>query len=180
MIINPDDIKVELAERGMIPEIAGLSPMEASDLVHEESSYLARQLAIRAQADGKNIIWDITMSDLAKTERRIDELRMAGYRQVDGVFVDIPGEVSIRRTDARHREGEDDYRSGKGLGGRYVPPEIITLKADDEWGSQNRRTFDELKQRFDHWSLFDNSVDGRGPIRVDGSQRDSDPGGTRI
>ena len=36
--------------------------MEASELVHEESSYLANQLALRAQSDGKNLIWDITMS----------------------------------------------------------------------------------------------------------------------
>ena len=62
LMINPDDIKEEMARRGMIPEIDGLSPMEASELVHEESSYLASQLAIRAQADGKNLIWDITMS----------------------------------------------------------------------------------------------------------------------
>ena len=38
-MINPDDIKEELAQRGMVPEIDGLSPMEATDLVHEESSY---------------------------------------------------------------------------------------------------------------------------------------------
>ena len=38
LMINPDDIKEEMARRGMVPEIEGLSPMEASDLVHEESS----------------------------------------------------------------------------------------------------------------------------------------------
>ena len=48
LTINPDDLKEELAQRGMIPKVDGLSPMEASDLVHEESSYLARQLALRA------------------------------------------------------------------------------------------------------------------------------------
>lgn len=62
LTINPDSLKEEMARHGMIPEVEGLSPMEASELVHEESSYLARQLAIRAQADGKNLIWDITMS----------------------------------------------------------------------------------------------------------------------
>ena len=50
LMINPDDIKEELAQRGMVPEIDGLSPMEASDLVHEESSYLARQLALTSAA----------------------------------------------------------------------------------------------------------------------------------
>ncbi len=79
LTINPDDIKAEMAKRGMVPKIDGLSPMEASDLIHEESSYVARQLATRAKADGKNVIWDITMSDRAKTEKRIEELRTAGY-----------------------------------------------------------------------------------------------------
>ena len=70
LTINPDDLKDELARRGLIPEIEGLSPMEASALAHEESSYMARQLALRAMADGKNIIWDVTMSSEQTTARR--------------------------------------------------------------------------------------------------------------
>ena len=172
LTISPDDIKEELARRGLIPEIEGLSPMEASDLVHNESSYIARQLAMRAKADGKNVIWDITMSSRQSTEQRIDELREAGYKQIDAIFVDIPVEVSIRRADARHREGEDDYRSGKGLGGRYIPPEAITAQADSEWGSKNRKAFEELKTKFDNWTRFENGVDGLKPIRVAASRPD--------
>jgi len=174
LTINPDDIKAEMAKRGMVPKVDGLSPMEASDLIHEESSYVARQLATRAKADGKNVIWDITMSDRAKTEKRIEELRTAGYGQINGIFVDIPIDVSVHRADARHREGEEDYRSAKGLGGRYVPPEIITAQADERWGCQNRRTFEEVKDQFDHWARFDNGVDDRDPIRVEASQLDAD------
>ncbi len=46
LTINPDDIKEKMADRGLIPQVDGLSPMEASDLVHEESSYIARRLAL--------------------------------------------------------------------------------------------------------------------------------------
>jgi predicted kinase len=179
LTINPDEIKLEMARRGMVPEIDGLSPMEASDLIHEESSYVARQLALRAKSDGKNVLWDITMSDTAKTERRIDELRAEGYEQIDGVFVDIPGDVSIRRADARHREGEDDYRTGKGFGGRYIPPEIITAQTDAQWGSKNRKTFEDIKYRFDSWTRFDNGVDGCDPVRVEASSHYDDPEGAR-
>ena len=94
LTVNPDKIKEEMAERGMVPMVEGLSPMEASDLVHEESSYIARQLALLAQADGKNIIWDITMSSQAKTEHRIDELRAAGYRSHSGHLRGDPGGYS--------------------------------------------------------------------------------------
>lgn len=180
LTINPDEIKAEMAKRGMVPKVDGLSPMEASDLIHEESSYVARQLAAKATADGKNVIWDITMSDRAKTETRIEELRTAGYERIDGIFVDIPIDVSVRRADARHREGEDDYRLGNELGGRYVPPEIITAQGNERWGCQNRKTFEEVKDQFDHWTRFDNGVDGRDPIRVDVSSLDADPEETPI
>jgi predicted ABC-type ATPase len=169
LIINPDNIKEELASRGLVPGVDGLSPMEASALVHEESSHIAYRLADRARADGKNIIWDITMSSPASAKRRIEELRDDGYTSVHGLFVEISTEVSTVRADARHRDGEIKYQAGDGLGGRYVPPEAIEAQADAVWGSQNRRTFEEIKSRFDHWTVYDNSVDGHPPTLIDGS-----------
>jgi predicted kinase len=171
LTINPDDIKEEMAKRGMIPEVAGLTPMEASDLVHEESSYIAKQLALRATADGKNVIWDITMSSRASTESRIGDLRAAGYSQVEGIFVDIPIEVAIHRSDARHREGHDGYNAGRGQGGRFVPAEVIAAQADPDWGSCNRKTFEQVKPHLDAWLHCDNSVDGRRPVLVDSGSR---------
>jgi predicted ABC-type ATPase len=164
LTINPDDIKEEMGRRDMIPPVSGLSPMEASDLVHEESSYVSRQLALRAQADGKNVIWDITMSSRASTERRIDELRSSGYMRIEGVFIDIPVEISVSRADSRHREGQDDCRAGDGLGGRFIPAEMIRAQADPEWGSRNRKTFEEVKALLDRWCLFDNS--GPAPVLI--------------
>jgi len=159
LTISPDNIKEELARDGLIPEVDGLSPMEASDLVHRESSYIARQLASRATTDGKNLIWDIQMSSRESVKERIDNLQSAGYERVAAIFVDIPVELSLERADARHREGEEKYRSGIGLGGRYVPPEAITSQADPEWGSKNRRAFEELKPSFRQWSRYENSAD---------------------
>jgi predicted ABC-type ATPase len=165
LTINPDDIKEEMAQHGMIPEVEGLSPMEASELVHEESSYLARQLALRAQADGKNLIWDITMSDKAKTEQRITELRESGYTRVDALFVQISIETSLRRTEARYWEDQDKWFEGEGLGGRLIPPEVILRQADDEWGSGNRKTFEAIKEIVDSWEIHDNSTDDQ-PARL--------------
>jgi predicted kinase len=169
LTIDPDEIKAELARRGMIPSVEGLSPMEASDLVHEESSHIAKRLARRAQADGKNVIWDITMSSRSSTERRIENLRSAGYVQVDGIFVDIPIATCGTRAEARHKTGHAEYSKGKGEGGRFNPPELIRAKADQMWGSVNRKTFEEVKHLFDSWSIYDNSVDGRPPRLVDSS-----------
>jgi hypothetical protein len=130
LTISSDEIKEELARRGMVPEVEGLSPMEASDLVHRESSYIARQLAMRARADGKNLIFNIQMSSLDSTKKTIDHLRAAGYASVEGIFVEAPADVSLRRVDSRHRAAEEAYRSGTGLGGRYVPPEAMASQQD--------------------------------------------------
>jgi hypothetical protein len=171
MMINPDLIKEEMARRGLMPTVDGLTPMEASDLAHEESSHIAKRLANRAQADGKNVIWDITMAKTGSIAERVESLRAAGYSQVDGVFVDIPVEVSVRRADARHREGHDEFRAGQGLGGRYVPEATILKSADAEWGSGNRRNFEQLKSTFDSWRRYDNSVDDRDPVLVESRAR---------
>ncbi len=167
IMINPDHIKKEMAERGLIPSVVGLSPMEASDLVHEEASHVAKRLANRAEADGRNVIWDITMSKTSSIARRIESLRAADYTRVEGVFVDIPIDVSARRADVRHREAHDDYRAGLGLGGRYIPDSTIMKNADDSWGSGNRKNFEELKSLFNGWSRYDNAIDGAAPVLVE-------------
>ena len=170
LTINPDDIKEELARRGLVPEVEGLSPMEASDLVHEESSVIAKQLAHRAQRDGKNLIWDITMSSQESTQARIDDLRSAGYNPIDAIFVDIPIDTSIRRTQARHREGHDKWLAGEGLGGRFVPAEVILRQADQEWGSKNKKIFESSKASVNNWVMLDNSADGRRAVVVESSK----------
>jgi predicted ABC-type ATPase len=147
IMINPDNFKEKLAERGLTREIPGLSPMEATTLAHEESSDIARLLALWAMADGKNLIWDITMSS-EKSSGRVDELRSAGYEHIKGIFVDIPIEASIARSEARHRRGHDLYLTGDGLGGRYVPPEVIRGQWDEDFGTKNRKTFEMIKDRF--------------------------------
>jgi len=166
LMINPDNFKGELAERGLTREIPGLSPMETTTLAHEESSDIARGLALRAMGDGKNLIWDITLSSKRSSDR-IEELRSAGYEHIIGIFVDIPIETSIARSEARHRRGHDRYLAGDGLGGRYVPPEVIRRQWDEDFGSKNRKTFDMIKDRFDDWAIYDNSLDGRPPVLVD-------------
>jgi predicted ABC-type ATPase len=164
VVINPDEIKEQLADREMVPAINGLSPMEATDLAHEESSFIARQLGLRAYADRKNLIWDITMSRTESTQQRIGELEAAGYIRLDGIFVAVPVEVSLGRAKARHRKEHDAYRAGDGLGGRYIPPGLILANANPEYGSVNRLTFEQIKQDLHSWRVFDNSVDGRDAI----------------
>jgi hypothetical protein len=174
LTINPDDFKETLAKERLIAGIPGLSPMETTVLAHDESSAIAKRLAVLAMADGKNIIWDITLSSKDSGSGRVQELRTAGYEHIKGVFVDIPIDTSLARSEARHRRGYEQYLNGEGFGGRYVPPEIIKRQADKDYGTANRRTFEELKSSLDDWVIYDNSADGRPPVLIDRKEADTD------
>lgn len=169
--INPDDVKEEMVRRGMVPDVPGLSPMEASPLVHEESSYIANMLARRAYREGVNVMWDITMSKKSSVDKRITEMREQGYEEIDAVFVDIPVEASVERALARHRRGLERFRAGNGFGGRYVPPALIRANRSSSASSANREAFDALQDQFSAWVVYDNSVVGRDPQWVDGIGR---------
>jgi len=165
LVINPDLIKEEMARGRLLPQVRGLSPMESSMLAHEEASHIAKRLAHRAQAEGKNIAWDMTMSKTGTCTDRIAALRAHGYTQIHAVFVDISIAASLGRADSRHRQGHDDFRAGAGLGGRFVFREMILAQADNDWGSFNRANFERIKGLCDSWSRYDNSADGS-PARL--------------
>jgi len=167
LTINPDDIKEELVRREMVPTLPSLSPMECSSLAHEESSHIAKQLAIRAMTEGKNIIWDVTLSSPESASGRVAELRTANYQHIEGIFVDIPIETSVDRAAARHRRGYEQYLSGEGLGGRFVSEDIIRSQHDPAHGSINRKAFESIKSDLSHWTIYDNSIEGRPPALVE-------------
>jgi hypothetical protein len=171
LTINPDDIKEEFAKRGMVPEVKGLSPMEASALVHEESSHVANMLAKRAYENKTNVMWDITMSSKGSVDKRIAEMASHGYSKPDAVFVDIPVETSVGRALSRHRRGMEKFRNGEGTGGRYVPPNIIRKNSSSTSSSANRDVFNSLRGSFGSHVVYDNSVVGREPQKITGNGR---------
>jgi hypothetical protein len=126
--ISIDAIVLEMASRGLIPHVDGLTPLEAADLVHVEAQFLAKRLGLRALADGRNVIWDISMAAQHAVESWIAAHRQAGYT-IDAIFVELSIEESVRRSEAMHRCGHDDYRRGRGYGGRYIPADAIRALA---------------------------------------------------
>lgn len=156
MNINADDIKERLLAAGLGPQVEGLTPMETSSLIHEESSYISRRLGDAAAAEGKNMIWDVTLGKTSSGVERIDPLKAHGYT-VRGVFVDVTPEHSATSAMGRYERGHQDYLKGKGQGGRYVPPEIIlSAKDGPDYRSQNRQAFEGLKPHLDSWTIIDN------------------------
>jgi Zeta toxin len=129
LTISAGQILVWMAERGMIPTVAGLSPMEAADLAHPEAQFLAKRLGLRGLGKGKNLLWEVSFAAQHSIESWIAAHRRAGYT-ITGVFAEITIEESVRRTEAEHRRGQDQYRLGHGYGGRFIPPEAIRALAD--------------------------------------------------
>ena len=83
--------------------------------------------------------------------------------------MDIPVETSVERALSRHREGMEKQAAGDGFGGRYVPPSVIRANTSETASSKNRENFDALRDGFDSWVMYDNSVAGREPRKVAGA-----------
>lgn len=153
--LNPDDMKAELVERGMVPAVPGhpdLSPMERATLFHIESAYLTELLAQRAYEAGKNVIWDVSMGAADPAVRRAEEMRGHGYT-VDGLFVHVPPEISLRRAKSRYAYEARESPHG----GRPIPQHLILGMATGDGGSHNRDNFYSVLDIFDDWSVYDNT-----------------------
>lgn len=127
--VSSDDFKEIFAEKGMIPKIEGLDPMESSTLVHTESSQLADQFLLELSKRNKNIIYDFTCKDFDSTTIRMNVLKNSGYKEKDMqfVFVDIPLETAEKRAIFRYTAGlnEGVTEDGVRIGGRFLPPAVL-------------------------------------------------------
>jgi Zeta toxin/2'-5' RNA ligase superfamily len=161
LVISPDDIKEELAKRGLIPELPGgdFSPMERSTMVHQESVRIGDMLADRAFRERKNIIWDGSMGNAGLVFDRVKRMDKMGYNKIDALFVDVSDETSRRRAAARYKQGQQAWLAGNGEGGRFVPPVIQNALSSAEV----RFNFGRLRKanQFDNWAVYENDVDGQ-------------------
>lgn len=98
-------------------------PLELASLVHEESSYLAKQLRFGAIDRGDNIVVDTVLSGEAAALELGRRLDAAGY-EVRVIDVEVPYEVSQERIRGRwEKVYTEALRGGDSLGGRWVPSE---------------------------------------------------------
>jgi Zeta toxin len=88
LMISIDAVLLAMAARGLIPTVEGLSPLEAADLAHAEAQFLGKRLALRALADGRNTLFDISMASRPSVESWLAALHRSGYT-VTGVFAEI-------------------------------------------------------------------------------------------
>jgi len=187
---NPDDFKEAMLQKGMFPNVAGLSPAETASLLHEASSEMNHMLEQLLITEGYNVVFDITMGGRERDGEEhwvaniVKGLKTGNGYKVDGIFVDIPPATSATRAALRHQAGLDALRQGfltdgaaddaVQFGGRVVPPSLIaknTLKPGDplaeKFNSVNAMNFDAIKPVFQRWAMWDNS--GEQPKFLDGT-----------
>ena len=97
LVINPDTFKALLVKNGLAPEVEGLSGGELAPLLHEESSYMAKLLFDKAISDGKNIIYDWTMSSRDSVIDKLVPLTVMhdGNYAVTAGYIDTPPHVAL-------------------------------------------------------------------------------------
>ncbi|MCM3923075.1 zeta toxin family protein [Frankia sp. AiPs1] len=104
--LDPDSLKTKIPEFG---EIVQAGDFRAAEVVHEESSSLAKTVLGQAMERRLNIIYDSTLGNPDKTLKLMDDAKGQGYEvHVFGVSADV--ELAVQRAATR---GEQS--------GRYVP-----------------------------------------------------------
>lgn len=169
-VINPDDLKEELVRRNAVVHVPGTLGMESNSLCYEESVHLSNRLMMKMSEERKNVILDRTMSSAATTEDNINTFKNKGYR-VNGMFVDIDVDTSVRRANSRYITAtQTTILTGEGSGGRFVPTKVITNQRSSKTGvnTVNAEVFHSLTKKgvFDTTPrVFDNR--GTEPIEMD-------------
>lgn len=117
-----------MAAAGLIPAAGGRSPLEQAGLVHAEAQFLAKRVGLRALADGRNVILDMSLASWRAAESWTYALRFADYA-VTAVFADIGVDEAVRRSGEAYRRGQEEFRRGRGHGGRLIPAAAIRALA---------------------------------------------------
>lgn len=121
--VDPDALKQELIDRGMVPDDYGVSGPETAMITHEESSYLAKRLTLRLIAEGTNIVLDGTYGGGYNSQvKKVNQLKAAGYT-VRGVLIDGEVDNSLRQAGGRHKKAPTE--PGGQYRGRYVPLDFV-------------------------------------------------------
>mgnify|MGYP002713720090 CR=1 FL=1 len=150
--VSSDDIKEKLAEKGLVPEIDGLTQMEASTLVHEESSDIANEFLSELAKEKKNIIYDFTCKSSKSAKNKINFLVdnfEYSKKDVELIFVDIKMDTSRERAKARYQHGLNESLND-GISGRYLPDAVISECAPEKGvhNSKNAEAVIELSQGY--------------------------------
>jgi predicted ABC-type ATPase len=138
--VDCDEIKERIPE---YKTLQSTNPLNAADLVHDESSDISLMLLEKAIENKCDIFYDGTMKSKEKYEALIHQLHEKGY-EVFAVVVDVPLDIAFKRSHDRYL-----------LTQRMVSETTIL-----ESHKGVAETFQHLKELFDSYALWDNTEYG--------------------
>ena len=168
LTINADDIKKELIYGDTPPEIEGVTGMELSSMVHEESSAMRKAWEKSAMMKGTNVIFDITGANGPKTEKLLQKLTDLGY-DIQLVHADVSVEEAQASAMRRAASGPNVEM---GELDRVVPSGFI-----DAMRAQGSEGSDVIDQNFDNYLPYvSNAMWFRTyPLNVERDKKDHKP-----
>jgi len=151
-VVDPDDIKM------MLPEY----DRETTNIVHEESSYLADRIREACRRLGCNFVSDKTMGKVGSIKGDVDAVAKSpkGYIQ-EAHIITVPRAISMMRAIKRWNEG-----------GRLVPPEVVWSMTGMEAAAEYVVSKESRITRVTIWNGFTESGRAelhfeRGPLIID-------------
>lgn len=145
--VDPDEVKKALPEyKAQVPEHSGRTFMGAAAQVHEESSYVAKQIRDKAIAGGHHVVIDGTGGNAAKFIELMEHLKSKGY------------DVHVHHPDLGEDEGVKRALGRAERSGRHVPEPFIR----DTYQKIAAAT-DKIAAAAPHYTRYDAS-DGHRPV----------------
>ncbi len=137
LLLDSDAIKK------LIPEYKGFNALE----VHAESSFLFDEITLIAKRMNLNVVHDMTLKSSQSAIQRLSQftnktLQNPNGYQIEGYYMYLP----------RHEAASRAIDRALGETRRYVPLDVILTN------TQNEIVFDQLRNSFSRWGMWDNLV----------------------
>jgi hypothetical protein len=139
-VVSSDFFKEVLIERGLVPDVDNVTPLETGALCHAESAWLAKKFFFELMELEVNIALDFTMNFPDSVSGRVQPMKKRGYF-IEGILLDITKVEAKKRVVSRHLDGVINFLGGEGLGGRFVPLDYIN-------GCTPKECFEGIKTLF--------------------------------
>lgn len=148
VVIDADEIKKKLPEYEYLMKY---DREKMSDILHDESSYLAKKIAQMCLEDKRDFLWDKTLSGKGKELEFITELAKNDFLIIV-YMIDVPLEVAYKRNAERER--------------------VVNEKVVEHIHKNVPKTFHMIKNKTDITELLDNReeidelTEDKGPVLV--------------
>lgn len=134
-IVDPDEFKAWGWQHGIFDHLKdrlpGIAPGEMADLIHEESSAMAKMYQLMLQQRGANVVIDKTLMGVDDDGKMLPDERNPAVKAVNqlvraqydpyGILIDAPPEFSHTAANGRYQNNARKWLGFEGMPGGTIP-----------------------------------------------------------